>query len=269
MFEQNVEVTFQVTRVFYKLKEYANFPIVLLRGGTRSSKTWSVMQKLILDWIEYADVGIEILILKKTMPSIKESVFKTFRKVCRSLGQEVVNRIKADGKEELRDMNYRFKNSCIHFMSLDDSEKIKSTEYNIIFMEEITDFTYEDFLQVCIRKCAPPVPGLKNQVIGCFNPIDENHWIKTEVIDSNRKDVAEFHSSYLDNPFLDEDTIETIEGLVDQNANFARVYRDGEWGKLDNLIFSNYSTIIEFPSDVAKIMLGIDWGFNADRKSVV
>jgi len=63
---------------------------------------------------------------------------------------------------------------------------------------------------------------------------------------------------------LDEYTINDIKNLEEQDYNFYRVYTLGEWGRLENLIYSNWDIlpINHFPKDPDEIIYGLDFGFN-------
>jgi PBSX family phage terminase large subunit len=137
----------------------------------------------------------------------------------------------------------------------------QSTNYNYIFMEEATEFLYSDYLQLKLRLREPSVDGKRNQIFMNFNPIDEHHWIKEKVIDKE-KSVTEIVSNYKDNPFLQKDYIEELESLVDLDVNYYRVYALGEWGKLENLIYRNWSIYEEYNGNDDECFFGIDFGFN-------
>jgi len=41
---------------------------------------------------------------------------------------------------------YEFGDNLVQFAGMDESEKIKSTEWNYVWMEEANEFTYEDYI---------------------------------------------------------------------------------------------------------------------------
>lgn len=139
-----------------------------------------------------------------------------------------------------------------------------SSEWNYIWLEEATDFTYEDFQLIRSRLRAPTNDGKKNQMFLTFNPIDESHWIKTELL-AKHDDVMEIQSTYKDNPFLDKDAIEFYEKSIEYDMNFYRIYVLGEWGKLEDLIYAanSWDTCKEFPKDFGNDIYGLDFGYNA------
>lgn len=230
--------------------------VVVNRGGARSSKSYSLGQLMMDNF--FTMPRRQILIVRKTLPSLRASTLR--------LMLDLFDKYGLGGKiaEEKVGLNYWYQGSLIHFTSVDDPEKIKSTEWNDIWMEEATEFTYDDYMNLKMRLSAPTNGHhRRNQIYLSFNPIDENHWIKEKVVDGiGEESVTELQSSYKNNPFLSKDYIRLIERLIDQNPNYHRIFALGEWGKLDSLIYP--STMW---SEVPEMMDGeqfysIDFGFN-------
>jgi len=139
----------------------------------------------------------------------------------------------------------------------------QSTDWSYIWMEEATDFTFNDYLILKTRLRTKSADQKRNKMFLTLNPIDEYHWIKTELIDKEFKEVEDIASTYKDNPFLDQDYIDDLEKLANQDANFYRIYTLGEWGRLTNLIYTNWQIIDKFPATCDNIIYGIDFGYNA------
>jgi len=250
---QKIDV--QVTPVFTATAK-ANTRIVLERGGAGSSKSYSMCQHLTLKFLQ--EKKKKILILRKSLPYLRVSTYLMMKEVAKELG--VLERI----NEEKVMLNWTYRDNMIHFGSLDDPEKIKSSDWSYIWMEEATEFTYRDFMLLKTRLRTKSTDKVKNQMYLSFNPVDESHWIKTELLDKRMPGVGEIHSTYMDNPFLDDDYIADLEEMIRQDRNFHRIYTLGEWGKLDNLIYSNWDVVPDlWPEDVHDSIYGIDFGYNA------
>jgi len=160
---------------------------------------------------------------------------------------------------------YTHRGNLIQFFSMgddaEDYEKIKSTNFNIIWMEEATDFSFQDYLTLQLRLRHPAPKGFKNRMVLSLNPIDENHWIPTELL--KERDVKFIHSTFKDNPFLEKDYIEKrILPLKEQDPNWWRVYGEGEWGRLEDIIYDNWEEIPDFP-EVKCWAYGLDFGYEA------
>lgn len=179
--------------------------------------------------------------------------------------------------------DYWLNGNLIHFDSLDKPEKKKSTSWNYIFFEEMPDFTLEDFQTMQLYLSAHPGPDgityrpivdnldvmvhVKNQIYGALNPIDEYCWIKTELLDSSAWDTNEIVSTYKDNAKnLHPDVIKAIQDLELQDENFYRVYACALWGKLENIIYSNWTIIkrMDFPNErqIIDTVYGLDFGYS-------
>jgi phage terminase large subunit len=251
------EVALKATRVFFE--NYGSDKRININiGGGGSSKSHSIIQLLLYKFL--TERNKKILVIRKTMPSIRTSVLVPFHEIIDAFG--VRTRI----KEDKVGMNFFFNTNVIHFNGLDDPEKIKSSNWNYIWFEEATDITENDFNTVRLYLRAPSVDGHINQIFLSFNPIDEFHWVKEKLIDnpSFQKDIKVIHSTYKDNPFLDADSRRTYEELIEQDINFYRIYALGEWGKLENLIYRNWDIVKSVPPEIkgGMVLYGIDFGFN-------
>lgn len=222
-------------------------------GGSSSSKTYSLVQAIVLLTIQD---GRNSLIFRKVSASIKKTIYNDFKTVISTLQLS----------EYFDIQNFRIicklNNAYIDFTGLDNPEKIKgiSSYYRLMF-DEITEGDIEDFKQ--LRKRMRGVEGQK--LISTFNPIDEGHWIKTEIYDKlnlvsqptiiNNNPLTEvtsvmradnyifIRSTYLNNyyvvgspcgkwGFKDTQTINDFEQDKILDYNFYRIYALGEWGKL-------------------------------------
>lgn len=253
--EENAQkISIKITNVFKRNKE-ATAKIIVNRGGARSSKSFSICQLLIERM--FLPFPRKILIVRKTLPALRISVLPMYLDLLSNYN--VRNYI----KEEKQFLNYTYGRSLTHFGSVDDPEKIKSSEWNDIWVEEATEFSYEDFVNLKLRMSAPDY-GLRNQMFLSFNPTDEYHWIKTNIIDNPEEDdVLEIVSNYKDNPYLSSDYIKLIEALEKQDPNFFRIYTLGEWGRLEHVIYNNWSIVNELTPEGKEEIYGLDFGFNS------
>src|SRR3989304_5831592 len=199
----------KATKLFYLNRE-SKAQIVINRGGSRSSKTFSIGQLLFLERF-FTQRNKKILVLRKTLPSLRISVYQDWKKF---MDQYDLYNIVEENKQNL-DYYYKPNNNYLHFGSLDSPEKIKSSGWNYIWMNEATDFDKDDLMQLLLRLSEPIEEELRNQLFMCFNPIDEYHWIKTDILDKRENfDLEEIHSTYLDNQFLSKDYIKLIESYI-------------------------------------------------------
>lgn len=250
-------VDLKITNVFMRNLE-CEAKEVVNRGSSGSSKSHSIGQ---LMWYKLlTEKRKKILIARKSLPFLRISTLVLMR----DLAEQFC--ITPLIKEEKVGLNMYYEDSWIHFGSIDNAQKVKSTEWNYIWLEEATEFTYEDYQMVRMYNRAKSWDGKPNQMFLSFNPIDERHWIKKEVLDkvTDKNLVQEIHSTYKDNPFLPRESVERIENLQEQDYNYYRVMGLGEWGKLEGLIYSNWRQVPYTDISEGEVVYGLDFGFNAE-----
>ena len=241
-----------VTMVFDK-NARATTPVVVNEGGADSSKSYSIAQLLVQKFKnEYNKV---ILITCKTLPQLKLSAYKLILELLRDYGH--YGYLKHNKSE--RTLYYRAHNNLLIFLSVEDPERIKSMEFNYIWMEEAGEFTWDDFIN--LRKCcrAKTKEEEPNRMYLSLNPVDELGWINDRL--KKQKDAEFIHSTYKDNPFAQTADIDVLEGLKGQDESYYRIYTLGLYAKLKGMIH-DIVELAEFPKlDKAETIYGIDYGF--------
>jgi len=147
---------------------------------------------------------------------------------------------------------YRLNGNLVEFISMDIAEKKKGTKRDYLWLNEATEFDYEDFFQLSIRT--------SDKIVLDYNPAYEFHWIYDKVL--TRKDCVFIQSSYKDNPFLEDSIIEEIERLKDIDENYWKIYGLGEKGQTKAIVFDNWSLIDSFPDNCDDVLYGVDFGYN-------
>ena len=227
--------------------------IVVLQGGTRSSKSYSAVQYLIVQALQYQKM---ISIVRKSFPSLRISAMRDFKEIMVNLD------LWDEDKWKASENTYFFDNgSMIEFLSVQDSERRKGTKRDILFIDEANELDYEDYFQLFIRTT--------DKTILAYNPSfpPQTHWITQQVHTHPECDV--FISTYNDNPFLEDSIIEEIERLRETSPSYWTVYGTGEFGMTEGLIFDNFSTIDLVPEDAELLGYGIDWGYTNDETAMV
>lgn len=147
-------------------------------GGSSASKTYSVVQLQIVKMLE--SKGENALVMRKYGTDILDSIYADFKNVITEWGLTHHFKIQQNYIECLLTGSY------VRFRGLDDSEKVKGiSQFKRIILEEVSQFDEADLKQ--IRKRLRGKIG--QQIIGIFNPISEDHWIKTNVFD--KEGIAE------------------------------------------------------------------------------
>ena len=225
--------------------------VLAIYGGAGSGKSVATAQEIIRLFLTHPNC--RILIVRKTLPALRITAYRLVLDILQSFGLKFYL-----NKSELV---ARFNNNEILFKGLDDPEKIKSYEANYVWVEEATEISKEDFLQLNLRMRRANRAGI-NQMFLTFNPIDQYHWLITDIVQGNREDVAIHHSTYKDNiRFLSPEYISELENLINQDQNYYRIYALGEPGVLENVIYTNYEITDTWPKG-GDLFYGLDFGFN-------
>jgi len=247
----------KTTKIFQWLIENRK-RINLLVGGAGSSKSYSLTQFFIKSF--YQDKDTRFLVTRKTTPALRISAYKLFIDLLKEYGWPY--------KLNKTEMTLQYGSNEILFKGMDDPEKIKSAEFNKIWMEEATEFTLDDFRQLSLR-LRRKTDTINQMYLSC-NPISALHWIKTELVDKGLVNLK--HSTYLDNPFLDEQYIAEIKDLINQDKNYYKIYALGQWGVLENIIYSGWKTFSKVEDregtryidglKVDDVTYGLDFGYS-------
>mgnify|MGYP000860190875 FL=1 len=199
------------------------------KGGGGSGKSFGIVELLIYRMI--AEQGHKILVVRKVGTTLRESCF--------ALALEVINLYSCDKLFKINKTEMTI--TCINgnkmlFKSLDDPEKIKSINgITTIWAEECSEFEIQDFRQLNIRlrgKTKYP-----KQFFISFNPININHWLKSEFFDNKKKDATVVETTYKDNKFLDEAAKKVLEDFKYSDPYYYSVYCLNQWGVTGKTIF--------------------------------
>ncbi len=161
----------------------------------------------------------------------------------------------SEKKHNKSDHIYKLNNTEIEFISLDEPQKIRGRKRKVLWINEANEIEYEDYRQLLLRTTG--------QIYMDYNPSDEFHWIYDHVL--TREDCELIHSTYKDNVFLDETTVQEIERLQTTDENYWKIYGLGLRGTSENKIYTHWQYCDDVPREegVEKIF-GLDFGFNRE-----
>jgi len=239
--ELKSSIVFELNNIAWDKKK-----IIVNQGGTRSSKTYSIAQLFITKLLE--TTGKILTIARKTSPSMHSSVMRDFFTILKNMG------LYEDWRHNKSNNEYNLHDNLVEFISMDIAEKKKGTKRDYLWLNEATEFDYEDFFQLSIRT--------SDKIFMDYNPAYEYHWIYDKVL--TREDAVLIKSTYLDNPFLEQSLKEEIERLKDTDENYWKIYGLGEKGQTKAIVFDNWSLIDCFPDEenLDEVLYGVDFGYN-------
>lgn len=249
------------------LTDYSH-PVEIWYGGASSGKSHGVVQKMVLKACKPWKFPRRMLFLRKVARTVKRSIFQDVLD-CLSNFQ-----LLAYCKVNLSDFEIKLPNGAqFLFAGMDDPEKIKSIKgVSDVIMEEATEFTPEDFMQLRIR--LREAKHLQRQLVLMFNPVSKANWVFTNFfVKEPPKGTVIYQSTYKDNQFLDRATRDTIEELARTNPAYYRIYALGEFATLDKLVFPKFEkTRLDANNSnlrQLKDLFGLDFGYVNDPSAFI
>ena len=241
---------FKCTSVFERnLAAYVDKSnLIINQGGTRSSKSYSIMQLLLLIAIN-SKKRLIISVCSYALPHLKLGVMRDFDTILMSYG------INVGSVKNITESTYKIGNSLIEFFGVDNLGKVHGPARDILFLNECNYVKHEIFEQLAIRT--------RSTIFLDYNPSRE-FWAHTDVIPKLPHVLIK--STYRDNEFLTSAQIGFIESKK-TNSKWWRVYGEGELGQLEGAVFEGW-TFGEFPENL-QYCFGQDFGFCNDPTTLV
>ena len=235
--------------------------IVINRGGTRSTKSYSICQLAVV-WLLSGKIKDKIdergtfSIVRKFLPSLRSSTLRDFVEILQGTGMyDIVEYNKSN-------LEFKVGNRIVEFFSVDQETKLRGRKRNHLFIDEANEINKIEWQQLLFRTTG--------NIFLALNPSSPTHFIKTELEDIRQHtegDIDIVISSYIDNPFLEKDIIKEIELLQRTDPSLWVVYGTGEWGAIEGLIFNNINPCDEIKGEV--IGYGLDFGYSIDPTALV
>jgi phage terminase large subunit len=241
---------------------------VVISGPAGTGKTVACLLRLHL--LALNNPGFRGLILRKTGVSLTSTTLVTFRK------QVILEAARArlvrfhGGSQEVA-AGYKYANgSDIDVSGLDKPEKILSSEYDMIFIDECTEVSIDDW-EFALSRLRHGLLSWQ-QLMGACNPNSPTHWIKFRESGGN---TPIFISTHMDNPaYVKSDGTFTplgdnyINGVLDGLTGVRRLrLKDGMWAAAEGIIYTQWNErkllipSFKIPDDWDRYW-GLDFGFN-------
>lgn len=245
---------------------------LVMCGGAGSGKSEFAARKLL--YRSKKEGGHRFLILRKVRSRVRESVLE----VCKRLLDESGERYDFNKTERIIAFpSLKGRRNEWLFDGLDDPDKIKSIKgVTGIWMEEATEFTKDDFLQLDLR-LREPGPSY-HQIMLTFNPDEAaGPWLKERFFDHKDPDARVHESTIEDNPITEIREAYRVRLDMLDDPTYSAIYRFGQWALAKGVIF-NWGVIARpegvFTSwaDIIQpdeIFYGLDFGFSVDPAALV
>lgn len=226
---------------------------VVIHGPAGTGKSLACLFRFHL--VTLANPGIRCLIVRKFAVSLGSTTLVTFEKkvAAEAMAAGLVRWFGGSAREAAC---YRYKNgSVIVVGGLDKPEKILSSEYDLVFVDEATEVTVTDWETIGTR--------LRNgklawqQQIGACNPAAPSHWIKKR---ADRGDLTMLASRHRDNPaYVNPDGTLTEAGqdyIVGKLGKLTGVRKlrlgAGLWAAAEGLVYDEYDEAVHLAAGLPK-----------------
>ncbi len=238
-----MEVVINTTVTFENLLE-SNARVSQHIGGTRSGKTYAILQFLIVRGLESTQT---ITVVRRTIPSLKRTIIKDFIDILKGLG------IWNENDWNTTDRTYRLGDSIVQFINSDDPEKLRGLKSDILYIDEASELDEESFFQLSIRTTG--------RIILSYNPtVSPYHWLR------QMQDCDRYITTYKDNIYLPIEMVRAIEELQHKNPKQWTIYGKGEFAANDKAIYT-FEVVEDYEAEF--VAFGLDWGYSQDPTAVV
>jgi phage terminase large subunit len=216
---------------------------IINEGGSRSSKTYSLCQLILVYCLQ--NKGVVVSIIRKTFPALRATAMRDFLEVLKDSG------IYEKTSHNMSEHIYTFSNgSMVEFFSVDDEQKIRGRKRHLAWCNEANEIFYDDFSQLNMRT--------EHKLIFDYNPSDSNSWL----YDLPKNESVLIKSTYKDNPFLPESIKIQIEDLKRTDEALYQIYALGEKAISKSNIYSNWTFLPHRPARFTEFIYGLDFGYN-------
>jgi PBSX family phage terminase large subunit len=236
-------------------------PELLGAGPAGTGKTFTIVWRLHIMAMRYP--GARILMTRKDLESLKPAALTTF---VNGVLPHLVG-VETFGGNKFTPAEFRYTNgSVIQVTGLDRPEKVKSAEYDVIYVNEATEIPESTWEMLTSRLRNGVMPY--QMIIGDCNPAGPKHWLRQRCIAGKTQMIE---SSHKDNPeYWDRDAQDwtpkgrtyvnrTLAGL--SGAEYDRLYL-GKWAAAHGLVYPQFTPEMIREIDVTgwRTVMGVDVG---------
>lgn len=232
----------KTTRVFEDLIT-TDKRICVFQGSSRASKTFNILIYFV--YLLLQEDHKVLSLVRKTLPSLKGSSLRDLKEVLILFDQYDPN------KWHHTDGYYELGTNTIEWFSCDDETKLRGRKRDYLFINEGTELSYDEYIQLLLRT--------SGRIVIDLNPSLWKSWIyDLEGQDNVFYTIVTFE----DNPFLPQVQKDELIKLQDKDPNLWRVFGLGMRGQPTKLVFTHQQYYYELPQGSKLLGYGIDWGYS-------
>lgn len=232
-------------------------------GSAGSGKSYFLTQRII---VRCCNEPIRFVVCRRYGTTLRNSVFALFK--------EVLEKWKLIPYVKIRetDMSIHFPNgSSIILLGLDEETKLLSlANISGVWVEEAYEVPQNLIDQLNLRMRGQ---AANQQIWLSWNPISKNNYLYKFSVEEPPENSIFIHSTFKDNPFLNQEYVDALLELYVRNPAKARIFCDGEWGvDTEGLVITNWRKEEFDPMDLAALgyehRVGMDLGWT-DPSAIV
>ena len=232
----------KTTKVFQDLLDSTK-RVNVFQGSSRASKTYNILIYFVYKLLQEDNKTLSIV--RKTLPALKGSVLRDLKEIL------LMFDVYDQEKWHSVDGYYELGTNIIEWFSVDDETKLRGRKRDYLFINEGTEVSYDEYIQLILR-----TSGL---VVIDLNPSLWKSWI----YDLEGQDDVQYNLvTYKDNPFLPQVQVDEIEKLKERDPNLWRIFGLGLKGVPTKMVFTHQQIYVDLPQGAKLLGYGIDFGFN-------
>jgi len=232
----------------------SNHRFILNVGGSRSGKTYAILQYILIYCLRNKDKIITIA--RKTFPSLRLGAYREFVEMLKTYG------IYKEENHNKTNNFYNLNDNTVQFISLDQAIKLRGLRHDLVFIDEVNEIDKDEADQLFMRT--------GEKILMAQNPSDALHWsLKLKA----NEDCLYLHSTYVDNPFLPQAIVNQIESYKLTDEDLWQIYGLGIPAKNNELVYNHQQFFTEEDLTITdsdnnthnlfdEIIWGLDFGYN-------
>ena len=244
MINQKSDRTLEIrhTKIFTSNLDAFNYGYryIINTGGSRSSKTISILQLLIYLCLTKK---LSVSVVRGSLRDLRKSSMRDFFNLLKEMN------LYSENSHQKTENYYEFPNgSIVEFFGVIDGQKTRGSKRDILFCNEANELSIEEFIQLRMRTTTT--------IFIDRNPSELDTWV-----DELEKDPKSFliRSTYKDNLFLPQAQMDEIESLINVDQNYYRIYALGLAPTENTKIYTHFKRYTDTP-EMDDFCYGLDFG---------
>lgn len=216
----------------------------LNEGGTWASKTYSILQLLILI-NQYIKTPILTSIVSESLPHLRRGCLRDFFNI---LGESQDNNLRFNKSDHV----YDFGCGKIEFFGADEADKLRGGRRDILFINEANNVSWNAYRELDTRT--------RLFTFLDWNPVS-SFWAHEYLI--GKPENVYIHSTFTEAlHVIPPDIVNNLKRQGENDPNWWNVYGLGRIGKVEGLVYPYFEQVDDLPK--GDTFYGLDFGYSHD-----